>query len=484
MKGKEIIKVILFIVIPLGLVLGMLANHSITEKQYRKMNTTVKEIVEVHLEEILNDYVGEQPQIEFLEKTTSNTTAVTLTKENQQTIIDSVLGSLQPKIYKEINSMSTTIQQKAVSELEERLTETIDTVLKEQLSETVVFTDNEKQILTSSIITVVEKDILTKLEESEAKNEKAIETLKKSVEINIKNMEDLLKDYEAKLLTMKTSISNLQNQLNSINVDNTNSSGVLQKQLNALQTSYSSFRKEYAVNLANTLKLGNIVTDITNPENLTDTNVLAASAAYSLDTKIADLQIDTEKKLNDMAVNVTGNIEQQINILDMKLISLEEQYTDNYDELKAQSATKEELEEAKKSLESADGTIKELLKKEEDDRIAAINDAKNALEQAIDLSGSNASDALKQARDELQRLIDENISDISTIDTALQNAQLAIINNKSALDNEIANINNRILNMSNDITNVHRSVQQIVDSQPIYTWETDGVSTTLKIEIQ
>ena len=473
-KGKNsYFKWIILSGLILGIVLFVTANGIITGKQYKQMDNTVKEIVNVHLNEMLGNYVAEKPQVHALEKNNTTTTAVSLLKEDQQAIIDSILGVLEPQIYKDMNSLSTTIKTAAIKELEKKLSQTIDSVVEEKLSETVIFNDQEKAILTNSIITVVEKDILAKIEQSKKKNEEAITILKQNIETNITNMENILKDYETKLYSMKTSMNTMETQVEAMNVENNASMDALKKQLEALKASYNSFQKEYAVNLANTVMLGSIVADITDPEGNRDDKVLAASVGYQLDQKIADLRTDAEKKLNDLAINITENIEQQINVMDQKLAELE-----------AQAATKAELEAAKASLETADNTIKDLLTKEEADRIAAIEDARAALEEAITTAGTNASDQLKQAKDELQQLIDENVQDINTIDEALQNAQTAIEDNKTAVDRDVTVINNNISLMSNDITNLQQNLQQISDGQPIYTWSTENGMTKVSIEIQ
>jgi len=488
--------------LPVAIAIGLLAflfiNFYLNNQQYSELDSSIKEIVEVHMMEAMGGYVGEgaygKPAnatgVNTITRKTS-TVAVALSAEDQNTIIESVLGVLEPKLYGKINSLSEVVQEKAVMELEEKLRETIEKTVEDKLTETVFFDEKEKTLLSNSIITIVEKDILAKLEENEEKSKAAIEVLRKNIELNIKGIEDVLKKYEEKLTTMNTDIKNLQTQVKNINVGNTVSSESLKKQLDALQNSYNEFQIRYAINLANTVQISSIVTNATDPVADSDAKILSGSAGYDLAKSLEKLRNDSEKNLQELNISINQGIATQIqdinkniagvdakvdetkNQLSNDMNNIQGELKNNLTELESKTASKEELEREKQALEQALGDVESALKVQSKDDIEA---AKQSLETAINTMGDNASKELQDAKNALENAMNQQQNNLSG---ELNGVKTALEGNISNIEVNITNLEEEISGLNNQITSINQRIQQMQDAQVTYQWNSEGVIITV-----
>lgn len=608
-----------FIVVCIGLAF-MLCFAMNSEK---KVTHEIKEMVQYTMEDYLSEFGVSNVTVNTLEQptTSSNTENITtLSKEEQQAIIDSVVGTLEPKMYKQINSSSENMRQQIVSELEIKLDQSITETIETKLSETVVLSEDQKKLLIDNTAIIVETKFMEKLRENSEKNAEAVSTLERSISNNITKIESTLNSYDAKLQSMENSINELKTVAKQMNVSNAGSVTNIEQQISVLQNGYDSFRKEYITHIANALTVTNLVNDLTT-EPSADTDVMSAKAGYKIYSEFKTFKAKMEEDLVQMGIDINQDIMNQINQLNRSIISmgkrideLEISMSDNLEELETASATKDSLEQVKRSMESAlnstkialetqssadleaaynqleaaineagdrasqdlldakdllnnalNGTAQEaeqalnaaksalesdignvnLKIQEVDAKISEINstitsiktdigklkedttdnyeelkqasatktelanaktsldqslsltnqnianldtmtseklrETKAALDQAIIDMGNQAGQDLIDARDALQAAIDNNITDIGTLQSTLTSAQQAITNNKSSVESKLNTINDSISNMNNSITSVKSEVESIKSNQVTYVWDSDENGSVLRI---
>lgn len=474
-KMNGITKILLWIC--LLVVSFFVGKRFVDDKQTVLMDEEITYKVETKLKDYLDTYMTKDTQSGITVSTlTKETAAINLTPEEREIIIESITGVLEPKLYSQMGSISDTIQKNAVIELEKKLSESINTVVDTKLAETVVFSEDEKTLLENSIITVVEKSILEELKKSENKNTAAIEVLKDNINTNITRIENVLQKYEAKLESMNSTIQKLETQVNQQNVSDNSNVSSLEKQLGLLQESYSEFQKQYAINLANTLLMSNMITsldDITDP----DKQVLSASVGQELANQLIQFKTENNTKLAELELCLNEDIKEQINSMDKRVLTIEQELKNNLMELESKTATKEQLEKEKQLLQNALQATEQALSSQTEEN---INKAKEALEKTVNELGDTTSEELKEAKKALEEALASNQADTTQEFT---NIKTAISNDVNTTNAKIAGIEDEINELNNTVTDI-KSKLNVLDSKVTDNLEEIKQNTATKEQLQ
>lgn len=584
--------------------------------QNENLNSEVKEIVRYTMEDYFSKYGIPVTTINTLAQE-SNVSG--LSEEDQQVIIDSVINTLEPQIFRKIMSQSSEVRMQELEKFENMLEQSISETVETKLSETLVLSEQQTKLLTQETAVIVETQLMEVIQEKFSSYTEAVRTLEEKLKENITRIENTLNNYDTKLKNMEQSINELKKSSSQMNSEGsiTNTS----KQIDILQKGYQNFMNEYITHTANALTVVDLVNNLSTQPAATDKAVLSAKAGYQIYSELNAFKKKMEKDLTNLGIDINQDIITQINQINRSITGmgkrideLETSMSNNLEELESASATKDNLEQVKRIMESAlnstkvaletqssadleaaynqleaainaagDKASQELLEakntlsnalngtaqeaeqalntvktalesdigdvnskiQDADVKIREINstitsiksdigklqedtsdnyeelkqasatktelanaktsldqslsltnqnianldtmtseklsETKAALNQAITDMGNQAGQDLIDARDALQAAIDNNITDIGTLQSTLTSAQQAITNNKSSVESKLNTINDNISNMSNSITSVKSEVESIKSNQVTYVWDADENGFVLRI---
>lgn len=191
---------------------------------------------------------------------------------------------------------------------------------------------------------------------------------------------------------------------------------------------------------------------IDNNKELTGTGIEELAKELSLSKEeiykyfsTLDASVSEIRQLVEMSDGELRALAEKMNIEDDELRSLigslENELTDNYEELKNTGITRDTLAEAQES-------IRQSLAAEADEREASVNKAIADLTNAIELSEGEDAKRLQEAKDELQAALN---NDIGNIENALNNANAQVNSSLNNLDVKIDNLNSAITKINNSV---------------------------------
>lgn len=471
----------------------LVANYGMTASIYKTMNQTVKETVQVEMQDLLGDYTPEQV-IKTLEQTSTediNSGVLSqidyLTDEDKADIVEGVLGVLKPTLLEKLSSSEESVREEVLTSLESTITEKVNTVIENSDLGSTSLTSDEKTILTDSIVSIVESQILKTLSEETSTTTETLNTLEKHVQENVTKIETTLNTYKTEITELQTTIEKIEKELEGQGTLDASKVDEMSKQLTELKSKYNTLVDQYSGHASNALMVSNIITNLTTKP--ASDMVLSAEAGYTMNqnlinvtNSLASFTKVTEENLKLLGVDIAEfklKTQQSLDAIEAKtennqaaIADLESKKADYEDMTEKLNEANSDITNAKSEmlgkindLQTTEETarnlqIKAIMKDEVERVLATLNGVIN------DIGTENASTELIEKRNNLSNILTklESNSDEVTIDNvqeAIDAANTAIIENQSAISRKIASIEQNISNLQNGITTLNESVVSI-----------------------
>lgn len=474
----------------------LVANYGMTASIYKTMNQTVKETVQVEMQNLLGDYTPEQV-IKTLEQTSTediNAGVLSqidyLTDEDKADIVEGVLGVLKPTLLEKLSSSEEAVREDVLTSLENTITEKVNTVIENSEIGSTTLTSEEKTILTDSIVSIVESQILKTLSDETSTTTNTLNTLEKHVQENVTKIETTLNTYKTEITELQKTIETIEKELSSQGTMDASKVEEMSKQLTELKSKYNTLVDQYSGHASNALMVSNIITNLsTKPSS---NMVLSAEAGYTMNNqltkvteRLTNFQSDTTANFEELGIDINTlreQTQQKLNTLRGDLDDLKEETTNNIEEINRKKADLSSLQETNDKLEAASSQIAGV-KSDMEQQIANVQSSEEAtrnlqikaimkseVERAIDTlngaisdAGENATEDIKEARNNLNDILAklEGNSDevtVAEVQNALDMANQAIANNQSAISQKITSIEQNIKDLDNNITNLSGKV--------------------------
>ncbi len=433
---------------------------------------TLQKNISVELKEYFGQYLTNQKgEIKELSKTVdtiqdSGAIAIDLTPEQQEILISEILKNLTPEKLSEITNQSSLISEKAISNLEtaiyNKLVEKFSTYYEEAK-----LTDSQIEAIADAVTVIVEKNLYDELEKRFANQEKYLVQIEKAITEKLDKVTNTVTKYQETVKELETKIKVVEKDSSS-----TEEVEKLRDQITNLQNSFTAFvsTAQPAINIVTNLSV----------KPTGDNDVLSAQAGYNLNEKISSLNTTLTNAYNDFATTMTQKVNDNDKKQSQKLADakqdLESQIADNAEKAELMNKAREAAEKALESkskqdianledaLESLGSDISDDLKRAYDELVAADSADKDALEKAIESAKSSLN------------------SDIEQTNNNITSLQADLTNTKNNLSNELTNtkkdLSNEITKMGEDVNN------KIIAKMPTYTWSEGGNHLTISIPKQ
>ena len=462
----------------------LVANYGMTASIYKTMNQTVKETGQVEMQDLLGDYTPEQV-IKTLEQTSTediNSGVLSqidyLTDEDKADIVEGVLGVLKPTLLEKLSSSEESVREEVLTSLESTITEKVNTVIENSDLGSTSLTSDEKTILTDSIVSIVESQILKTLSEETSTTTETLNTLEKHVQENVTKIETTLNTYKTEITELQTTINKIEKELEGQGTLDASKVDEMSKQLTELKSKYNTLVDQYSGHASNALMVSNIITNLTTKP--ASDMVLSAEAGYTMNqnlinvtNSLASFTKVTEENLKLLGVDIAEfklKTQQSLEATEAKtennqaaIADLESKKADYEDMTEKLNEANSDITNAKSemlgkinALQTTEETarnlqIKAIMKDEVERVLATLNGVIN------DIGTENASTELIEKRNNLSNILTklESNSDEVTIDNvqeAIDAANTAIIENQSAISRKIADMDGEIGQLSNDLS--------------------------------
>ena len=433
---------------------------------------TLQKNISVELKEYFGQYLTNQKgEIKELSKTVdtiqdSGAIAIDLTPEQQEILISEILKNLTPEKLSEITNQSSLISEKAINNLEtdiyNKLVEKFSTYYEEAK-----LTDSQIEAIADAVTVIVEKNLYDELEKRFANQEKYLVQIEKAITEKLDKVTNTVTKYQETVKELETKIKVVEKDSSS-----TEEVEKLRDQITNLQNSFTAFvsTAQPAINIVTNLSV----------KPTGDNDVLSAQAGYNLNEKISSLNTTLTNAYNDFATTMTQKVNDNDKKQSQKLADakqdLESQIADNAEKAELMNKAREAAEKALESkskqdianledaLESLGSDISDDLKRAYDELVAADSADKDALEKAIESAKSSLN------------------SDIEQTNNNITSLQADLTNTKNNLSNELTNtkkdLSNEITKMGEDVNN------KIIAKMPTYMWSEGGNHLTISIPKQ
>lgn len=426
--SKEALKQIRFVIVcvMIGLVMFFVAVSIWVTSQYNrkyeeineKVSDMTEKYLEVYFDEMLQDNLPvQQSEIEKETQVRDKIIVNLISEDEKAKIISSVLGTLTPKLYKNINFSSEAIRQDTLSKLESTLQEKI----LEILNNSNLLTEEQKQLITKEITIAVETQILNTIKEQYTEMTAAITTIEKYVENNLSQMKEMLDQYEEKIKALESEIAALKAKIDQLNSNSKGDTEDLKKQLENMENEYSRLTNTF-LSYINSMKetMDSLGLD---PEN------------GNLMERLNDLQMSMESADELLSANI-NNLNNDLATASERL---QKQITDNSDMISELDIVQKKLQEYADAVKSGDEEARKKLQSELEDYSKELDDATrehisnviNSTTEDIDKKLANANQTIAELEKKLTNSItantaaiekdqSANVSDINEIIAALR----------------------------------------------------------------
>lgn len=425
---KKALNKIGFIVlsIMLGLVMVFVAVSILVISQYNRKYEEINEQVSAMTEQYLELYLDDMSQDNMLvqqsgikkETQVRDKIIVNLLSEDEKTkIISSVLGTLTPELYKNINFTSEAIRQDTLSQLESTLQEKI----LEILDNSDLLTEEQKELITKEITIAVETQILHTINEQYTEMTAAITTIEKYVENNLLQMQEMLDQYEEKIKALEWEIAALKSKIDQSNSNSKSDTEDLKKQLEDMENEYSKLTNSF-------------LSYISSMKQTMDSLGLDPENGNLID-RINDLQVSLESADDQLSTSIKS-LNSELTISSERL---QKQITDNSDMISELDTVQKKLQEYTDAVKAGDEEARVRLQKEleeyskglDDATRAHINDVINSTTEDIDKKladanqsiaelGKNLTNSITANATAIEKEQSANISDVNEIVAELQ----------------------------------------------------------------
>lgn len=478
------VRYIIGAVAAIAIIALLVANYGMTASIYKTMNQTVKETVQVEMQDLLGNYTPEQV-IKTLEQTSIDdinagvlSQMEYLTDEDKADIAEGVLGVLKPTLLEKLSSSEESVREEVLTSLESTITEKVNTVIENSDLGSTSLTSDEKTILTDSIVSIVESQILKTLSEETSTTTETLNTLEKHVQENVTKIETTLNTYKTEITELQTTIEKIEKELEGKGTLDASKVDEMSKQLTELKSKYNTLVDQYSGHASNALMVSNIITNLTTKP--ASDMVLSAEAGYTMNqnlinvtNSLASFTKVTEENLKLLGVDIAEfklKTQQSLDAIEAKtennqaaIADLESKKADYEDMTEKLNEANSDITNAKSEmlgkindLQTTEETarnlqIKAIMKDEVERVLATLNGVIN------DIGTENASTELIEKRNNLSNILTklESNSDEVTIDNvqeAIDAANTAIIENQSAISRKIADMDGEIGQLSNDLS--------------------------------
>lgn len=422
MIPKDKLQKVLFFALIGILVVSVIISISVTSqynRKYEKINDQVSEMTEQYLELYLDEMLPENMSVQQAEKETQIRDKIIvnlLSEDEKEKIVSSVLDTLTPKLYRDINFNSEAIRQDALNQLESSLQEKI----LETLNNSSLLTEEQKELITKEMTIAVETQILEVLKEQYAEMTAAVATIEKYVESNLTQMQEILDQYEEKIKALESELAALKAKIDQLNSDSKNDTEDLKKQLENMENEYSKLTNSFLCYI-NSMKatMDSLGLD---PEN------------GNLIDRINDLQVSLE-----LADDLLSESIQSLNS-DLTISSerLQKQITDNSDMISELDTVQKKLQEYTEAVKDGDEEARARLQKELEEYSKGLDDATRAhINDVISSTTEDIDTKLADANQSIAELEKNLTNSITANTTAIEKEQSANISDVNEIIAEL-----------------------------------------------
>lgn len=415
--------------------------EQVIEDQTKVVYETVSEDVSTYLGKALDPYIEE---IKTLSKTNTGTQTDEFTEEQKKNI-SAVAAASSSDILSTVTKMIDVSESKSLQNMETKLQEEINTILDEG-EVTASLSNDDREVLTDSITTIVENNVLKTLQEKNTANSKNIAAVQSSVNSKMDEMENKLKTYDDKISQQEARLESLSKE----NSSNSGSNTELNAKLAEVQSTVSSLNTNYETFKNSALTVTNIVSSV---DGETTNGVLSASVGSDLNAKITAMDENFNQisnSANSLAAQISG-VSSTVDALGSDL-----------NETKASIGTLgTDLEAAKTSLKAQ---YEEAIKTSDDATATKIQGLISEIEATqSDITTLSSNVLVGSDKDALEAKINSDVQSISN----------NLSTTASSLDTKIGSVNDTLTN----------SLNSLATSLTNYTQSTDSTISTIQSEV-
>ena len=363
---------------------------------------------------------------------------IDLTQEQMESITSSVSEVMTTELISEIVTSKNVLSEESLETIESVVSEEVVEVIKNnQLN--VTLSDGEKSVITSTVSTIVKKDLLNVLNEHEAGNEKALLAIKTSLEADIADIQKTLEDYGKQIASLKDDIDD---------IDDDSASGV-----QSLLDKYNLVVKDY--------------TKVTN-----DITLLQEHLSKDATSNIEDVKAMINRNSELIATNV-DSITLSLNTLNDKIIAVNNSVTGVEDDFN------EQIESVNNALLSYTDKANEETKQ---DLIEQIKNVQTSLQSSINKSEGSQRDALQTIYKELsnaQELLATE-EDVTVLKEQFTSSTEKINENVDLISDRIASNTELIKSLGVTLDDTNLAVDNLVTALNTQKNTTDQLLLTLE----
>lgn len=375
-------------------------------RKYKKIDEQVSDVTQRYLNQHLEQMMNSLPVQNYdTGKSFTITARASLDNETREKMIASIIESLRPELYRNLNFSSEAVRQETMNLLEKEIEEKII----EKLENTDLLTEEQKEIIIQEITIAVETQILNILKEEYEEMTDAITTIEQYIKSNLADMEAKLAEYEAKLKALEEELYALKEKIEQSNVKSKDNIEELRKQLENMESNYASLTNSF-FSYINSIK--------------------ETMDALGLDPNDGSL-IERINALQNELQSADQTLLEEINILREELAvtteELQKQIVNNSDRLEELNQVQNKLQEYADAVKEGDEEARKKLQ-------AELEEYSKGLDEAT--------------REHISSVINSTTEDI---DEKLAAANQSISHLEKELENNITLLNNRLNNVSDDL---------------------------------